>query len=137
MAKEIINLTGHPITIIGNSEYNPLIRKSIIPKGKEPKIIKVIPSYEMAFGKYKTIGIKSDDDIPRVVKEVAGCDGLPAVDDIENTDFVVSVSYAKAYFKMHPKYKLRNFYTVGDLVYDSSGKNVVGCRALSLFNEYL
>lgn len=137
MAKEIINLTGHPITIIGNSVYNPLIRKSTVPKGEEPKIIKIIPSRTMASARYKTKGIKYDDGIPRVVKSVEGCDGLPAVDDIENTDFIVSVSYAKAWFKMHKQYKLKNFYTVGDLVYDSEGKGILGCRQLTLFDEYL
>lgn len=137
MAKEIINLTGHPITIIGNSVYNPLTRKNIVPKGKEPEVIRIIPSFSMAFAKYKTSHIKSDDGIPRTVKKVTGCDGLPSVDDLENTDFIVSVSYAKAYFKMHQKYKLANFYTVGELVYDSTGKNIIGCRGLSLFDEYL
>ena len=122
----IINLLPHPIYIIGNAVYSPSIRKHIVPDGQEPEIILTIPSATTVNARFKTIQLPPFEGCPRGKKEVKGCDGLPKVEDPENTIFIVSAPYAQAYKIMHPKYDISNMYVIGEKVYDTNGQKMLG-----------
>lgn len=126
----IINLTAHPIRIIDNYVYSPTIRKNVVPDGKNTHTRLLIPSYTSANGKYKTIKLEDFEGCPVRKKEVVGCDGLPKVDDPENTIFIVSTAYAKAYQRMHPKADMSNFYIIGEAVYSTDGQHVLGSTCI-------
>ena len=131
----IINLTQHPIIIISNYEYSPTIRKNIVPDGVEPEIKKVIPSFAMASGKFKTIILDDFEDCPRGLKIAVGCDGLPKVEDPDNTIFIVSTAYAKAYRRMHPKADMSNIYLKGETVYNADGNKLLGTVRILQYDE--
>jgi hypothetical protein len=122
----IVNLLPHPIYIIGNAVYSPSIRKHIVPDGQEPEIILTIPSATTVNARFKTVQLPPFEGCPRGKKEVRGCDGLPKVEDPENTIFIVSAPYAQAYKIMHPKYDVSNMYVVGEKVYDTNGQKMLG-----------
>ena len=122
----ILNLTAHPIKIISNAIYSPTIRKHVVPDKVNVKVKMTIPSYATANGKFETINLQNFEGCPDVDKIVKGCDGLPKVADPENTIFIVSTSYARAYETMHPKDPMDNFYILGEKVYNATGKVTLG-----------
>lgn len=132
----IVNLTAHPIRIIDNYRYSPAIRKNVIPDGHKFHTKMVIPSYQLANGKYKTEVLDDFEGCPVRKKEIVGCDGLPKVDDPDNTIFIVSTAYAKAYQKMHPKADMKNFYIIGEAVYSADGSHVLGSTCILQWDKF-
>lgn len=131
----IINLTNHPISIVKNAEYSPMIRKHIIPKGSKPIISMVIPSYTNANARYRTVKLPDFEGCPIAKKIIRGCDGLPKVEDPDNTIFIVSTAYANAYRHMHPRADMSKFYLAGEAVYSPEGTTKLGTVRLLKYED--
>jgi len=123
---KIYNGTAHEVSIIGNAEPAPAIRKLVVPEGIEPKVLARIPAMGMLNAKIESVETDPIGSVPVFSKKVVGCDNAPEGYDV----YIVSALYVSAARAVG--LATDRLYTVADPVYSPDGRTILGCRGICL-----